>query len=313
MVKTGILFNFLAAVFVLFIVNFSSCGLFDKELKQDKHIAEFKHQMNRVGDSLNTPATRIDAYKAILEHIKVDKDIISDRKRNMLLIDVYFYLSNEYASVRNFPKAIDYNDIALTLDSTDARGYFNRGYIYCTMDNDSLAMMDYTRAIDIDNDYADAYYNRGILYEKIGKYENALADYNSVVKLKPAYITDVYNNRGNTYLSLENLEQALTDYTKALSVDSVNINAYTNRIRVYIKRKEYEKALADCDKVIHIDPDYVRVYYQRATVREMMKDYKDAISDYTKVLKLDALNKYKVKDNAEESIKKLQVLVNKEK
>jgi tetratricopeptide (TPR) repeat protein len=287
---------------------FASCGLFDKDIKQDQHITAFKHQMNRVTDSLDTPAERIKALKTIMRNIEKDGDLITLRKKNKLLIEGDLHISNEYFNVENYPKAIEYTNMAIQLDSLDAGGYFNRGSIYQSISEDSLARVDYTRAISLNNSYTDAYYNRGIIYEKAGEYKKALDDYNKAIKHQPANITNIYNNRGNIYLALKDTSKALSDYTKVLDIDTTNIIAYTNRIGIYIKQKEFDKALADCNKALTLDSMYVRLYYQRAVAYEQMKKYEQAIDDYEQVLLLDKRDRYKTREKVTGTIKRLQPL-----
>lgn len=285
----------------------TSCGLFDKELKQDEHIEVFRHQLSRVEDSLNIPVERLKAFKTIIQLIEDDKDLITLRKKNMLLIDANNYISNEYVHIKNYTKALEYSNVSIRLDSTNAKSYFNRGCIYQTMDKDSLAMLDYARAIKIDDNYADAYYNRGIIYEKSARYEEALADYNKAVKQQPPYLADIYNNRGNIYLALKDSSKALSDYGKVLDLDTTNINAYSNRAGLYIKQKELDKALDDCNKGLSIDSSFVRLYRQRANIYELKKNYEKALNDYERVLSLD----YNDKSNIHDAIRRLRPFVKK--
>lgn len=285
----------------------TSCGLFDKELKQDQHIEAFRHQLSRVEDSLNIPVERLKAFKMIVQSIEDDDDLITLRKKNMLLIDANNYISNEYVHIKNYTKALEYSNISIRLDSTNAKSYFNRGCIYQTMDKDSLAMLDYVHAINIDDNYADAYYNRGIIYEKSARYEEALADYNKALKQQPSYLTDIYNNRGNVYLALNDSSKALSDYGKVIDLDTTNINAYSNRAGLYIKQKELDKALEDCNRGLNIDSSFVRLYKQRANIYELKKNYESAIHDYERVLSLD----YSDRSNIHDAIRRLRPLVKK--
>ena len=285
----------------------TSCGLFDKDLKQDQHIEAFRHQLSRVEDSLDIPVERLKAYKTIVEFIEDDKDLITLRKKKMLLIDANNYISNEYVHIKNYTKALEYSNISIGLDSTSAKSYFNRGCIYHTMDKDSLAILDYMRAIEIDDNYADAYYNRGIIYERSARYKEALDDYNKAVKQQPSYLADIYNNRGNVYLALKDSSKALYDYSKVLDLDTMNINAYSNRAGLFIKQKELDKALEDCNRGLNIDSLFVRLYRQRASIYELKKDYGKAVLDYERVLTLDNSDR----SNIQDAIRRLRPLVKK--
>lgn len=287
---------------------FYSCKLFDKDIRQDKHIAAFKHQLSRVSDSLDTPAERIKALKTILLDIDADDDLITLRKKNKLLIEAHYYLSNEYFKIKNYTKALEYTNLAINLDTTDASGYYNRGSLYQAIGKDSMAVIDYSQAIHLNENYADAYYNRGIIYETTGQYEKALNDYNRAIKEHPKNLADIYNNRGNIYLSLKDTNRALGDYSRVLDIDTANVNAYTNRVGLYIKLNELDKALEDCNKGLAIDSNYVRLYLQRATVFEQQKEYSEAIDDYEKVLELYKHQSSGMNEKIHDNIKRLKSL-----
>lgn len=293
-------------ILVLLSVTATSCGLFDNELKQDKHLAEYRRQMTRVLDSLDNSKKRIQAFDDIIEHISVDDALITQRKKNNLLMEGNTFISNEYLNMGKYKKALDYANIVIGIDSGSPKGYYSRGCIYQVMDKDSLALLDYTKTVKLNSDYADAYYNRGIIYQEQGKYDEALSDYSKAIKLNPPYLADVYNNRGNAYLSKEAYNKAISDYDKVISIDTANINAYSNRASVYILQNDFPKALLDCNKTIALDSTNIDSYGRRAAVLESLEDYKGAMADYEKIYDLDPRNKTDMHDEVKNAIKRLK-------
>lgn len=291
---------------ILLSASVTSCGLFDNELKQDQHMMEYRRQMSKVLDSLDTHKERIKAFESILEHISADEALITPRKKNNLLIEGNTYIGNEYLDMGKFKKAIDYTNIVIGIDSTSPKGFYSRGCIYQVMDEDSLSLIDYTKTIKLNSDYTDAYYNRGIIYEEQGRYDEALSDYNKAIKLNPSYISDVYNNRGNAYLAKEDYDKALSDYDKVLSIDTANINAYSNRANVYVLQQEYSKALTDYNKAIALDSTNIDSYYRRASVFELLGEYKEAIEDFEKMNDLDPYNNKGMHEEIRKEIKRLK-------
>lgn len=303
------LFYSLSIIFALIILPIfaTSCGLFDKDLKQDQHLAEYRRQMSRIVDSLDNHKARIAAFENVIKQIKADDALITPRKKNNLLIEGNTFIGNEYLTLGRYEKALDYTNLVIDIDSTSPKGFYSRGCIYQIMDKDSLAILDYSKTIRLDSEYADAYYNRGIIYEELGQYDNALKDYNKAIKLNPPYIADVYNNRGNAYLASENYDKALSDYSKVIDLDTANVNAYCNRASVYVLQKELPKALADCEKAIALDSTNIESYSRRASVYELMDNYPEAIEDYEKVLVLDPHNNREYHNEIRKTIKKLKV------
>ncbi|WP_029904206.1 tetratricopeptide repeat protein [Prevotella sp. 10(H)] len=300
-----------AIILIALSIFVSSCNLFDKEIKQDKHIAEFRHKMNRIVDSLDNQKERITALTSILEQIHADEDLITPRKKNILLIEANTIICNEYLNIENYKKAIDHTNTIIAIDSTSPKGFYSRGCIYQMLDEDSLAILDYTKAVSLNSDYSDAYYNRGIIYEGLGNYDKALNDYSKAIKLNPSYVIDIYNNRGNTYLAKDAYDKAISDYNKVIAIDTTNVKAYSNRAGAYMMQKDFDKALADCNKAIALDSTNVNAYRKRAAIYEEEKKYNEALSDYERILDLDPKNKLDTHEAINKAIKRLKPLARK--
>lgn len=291
---------------ILFALIFKSCRLFDKEIRQDEHIAAFRHQLNRVQDSLGSQNKRVKAYKELLVQINEDNNLITPRKKNNLLIEGNLFLYDEYLRSKNYRKAIFYSDVVLEIDSTSASGYYSRGCVYQIMGQDAQALGDYNNALRFDMNNADAYYNRGIIYEKNEKYDLALSDYDRSINLKPPYLADVYNNRGNVYMQKEIIDKAIEDYDRAVALDSLNVKAYSNRAWAYVKQEDFDKAMIDCDIISSIEPNNITAHLRRAIVYESKNDYKKAIREYKRVLELDPEDEHYSNDVAKEAIERLK-------
>lgn len=298
-------------ILLLFLVVPTSCGLFDKEIKQDQHIAEYRRQMNRVPDSLDNIKDRLDAFHTILENIDTDKALITPRKKNILLIEANNFIYKEYVKKENYTKALKYSDIIIGIDSTSPKGYFNRGWIYQIEEKDSLAILDYDKALKLNADYTDAYYNRGVIYQKQDLLDLALEDYNRASKYNPSYITDIYNRRGDIYLTKEIFDKAIENYNKTIVLDTVNIVAYRGRAEAYSMQKDLDKALIDCNKAISLDSANILAYVTRASVYTLQKEYDNAIDDYKIVMHLDPYNELNINKVAKKAIKDLRPFLKK--
>lgn len=301
--RLGVLF----IVSAILLLSIPSC--FNKELKQDRRLAEYRHQIIHMYDSLITSENKIKGFDKIIENIEADEYLIAPRKRDLLLIEVNTFLCNEYLKLADYANAISRSDIIIHLDSLSPKGYYIRGCIYQTIENDSLAISDYTQAIKLEGSYTDAYYNRGIVYEKLGENELALYDYNKAIKQNPSYLASVYNNRGNIFFAKEEFSKAIDDYTKVINLDSANISAYSNRADVYIALKDYEKAIDDCEKIIEMDSLSINAFLKRASVYELQREYKEAVEDYEYIMELDPDSKHPSGESVKESLQKIKPLM----
>lgn len=246
-----------------------------------------------------------------MEEINEDDALITQRKKNLLLIDGNAYISKEYLDVKDFSNALEYTNKIISIDSTSFRGYYSRGCVYQGMNSDSLATGDYSKALVLNSEYADAFYNRALIYEKQGKTDLALADFDQVARLKPSYIVDVYNSRGKIYLEKESYDKALEEYNKVITIDTVDAKVYYNRAEAYYNLKDQDKAFVDYNKSISLDSTNVLSYLKRASIYLDKKDYDEALADYKKVLHLDPLEKYTDRDEIKAMIKKIKPLVKK--
>lgn len=289
------------------ILSLNSC-FFDKELKQDEHIESFRDRMLHVLDSLDKPVERIKAVETILEEIKNDKDIITERKKNNIIIEGLFHISNEYYKLEQFDSAIKVSNDILTINPQNAGAYYNRGVAYQAKQELAHALEDYTKAIDLKTDYIDAYYNRGLVYEKTNKYNLALLDYDKVIKLKPSYVANVYVGLGNAYRGLNNLDKAVENYSKAIKIDTFNIEALSNMGSVMVESAKYEEAVEHYSLAISLDSTNADLYDKRGYTYELMKDYEKALLNYQKAVDTDTSKLEIYKDLAHDGIKRVKLL-----
>lgn len=243
----------LSALVVIF--TMTSCDIFfQKELKQDRRLAFYKHEAFTIQDSLKISKDRIKAYKTIVTEASEDKHLITPRKKNNLLSDIYTAIGAEYFASFKIDEAIENCNLAIMLNVENKDAYFNRAFIYETIGKDSLAIENYTKVIEIAEHYADAYYNRGILYEKHTDFQLAIEDYSQAIKLNPQYVADIYNNRGNTYMEMNFLDKAIEDYSQALDIDSTKAITFCNRANAYMLQGKENEAELDYKKALQIDP-----------------------------------------------------------
>ena len=95
-----------------------------------------------------------------------------------------------------------------------APAYNNRGTAYRDMRQYAKAIQDYNRAISLNPKFAKAYNNRGNVYFDQKNYKMAIRDYNQSVSVNPDYKL-AYMNRGLAYHQLKQNLLACKDFRKA--------------------------------------------------------------------------------------------------
>lgn len=273
---TRMMISFKMLTFCLGTLLFAnSCNVFEDEFKQDKQLAMYRYQMYIIPDSIASVNGRLQAYKTIIDQASADELLITPRKKNKLLSEVYNTLSGYHFELGDMERAVANSTLSIVLNGTNQDAFYNRACIYQALGKDSLAILDYSKAIMFDERYTDSYYNRGIIYEKQTDYQLAIEDYSQAIKLSPIYIVDVYNNRGNVYQEMKFYKKALADYDKALALDSMHAITYCNRADTYMKLEEPEKALEDYKKAYKTDSLNIAILEK---INHLKKDKKNKMA-----------------------------------
>ncbi|HEX2898582.1 MAG TPA: tetratricopeptide repeat protein [Bacteroidia bacterium] len=113
------------------------------------------------------------------------------------------------------------------------------------------------RAISLDSTHAYAFNNRGFAKYKLGQFESAIVDFDRSIALKNDYTHLVPYNRANAKRALGRYEEAIADFDLALSYKAEYFEAFNDRGETWEKLKETEKAIADYEAALKIKPDYL--------------------------------------------------------
>lgn len=274
-------------VLLLLVFLFNSC-IFNKEIKQDERLNSFRSMVYVILDSLDDPLDRVVAFDSLIVEIDNDKNIVSDRKRNKLLAEIYYVIGNEYYSIDSCRKAIEALSKPIELNPNSADAYYNRGCAYQSARRYEKALDDYNKAISLKADYTNAIYNRGLVYQSLEDYESAVADFQKVISMNPSYKVDAYCNLGAVYLDMDMYGDALKTLDKALSLDSTNVDGYLLRADVYIERRQYDSVIGEYNKVLAFSPDALDIMYKRGKIYELIGEHNKAQEDFKYILDADS-------------------------
>jgi tetratricopeptide (TPR) repeat protein len=103
-------------------------------------------------------------------------------------------------------------------------------------------------------------------------------------------MSKVYRIRGENYAHHQETEKSISDFTKAIELDSMDINIYIYRAYAYIKGNRLNDALPDLNKAIFYRPGISVLYANRAMVKLNTGDRMGAWQDCNKCLSLDPTN-----------------------
>ncbi|MFC1510398.1 tetratricopeptide repeat protein [Candidatus Omnitrophota bacterium] len=171
--------------------------------------------------------------------------------------------------------------------------YNNRGNVYARNKQQTLALLDYNKAIGLNPRYEKAYYNRGLTYQKLKEHEKAVEDLTFALNLNKEHLQIYYDRAVSLIRQNKNL-QALEDLNRFLEYNPDFLDAYNNRGVVYGVLGRYGAAVNDFTKMLSMDADNAGAYYNRSRAFEAMGEYSRALKDalQSKALGFKITNRY---------------------
>lgn len=204
--------------------------------------------------------------------------------------------------------ALFYYNKALEADPENDLNHYYIAEYYNNLNNYSLAINFYSRAIELNNLDPRYFFGRGnALLESEFKSE-AISDY---IKSSELYETDedkasTYNNIGVTYLRyFDDVETALKYYKLALNLYEDELYAQNIGGVYYSNKDDYDSAIYFLNLSIDInskDPSNYSYlsssYYERAKITENQDDYNQSLDVLNKGLEIDPENNMLLTDKA---------------
>jgi tetratricopeptide (TPR) repeat protein len=136
--------------------------------------------------------------------------------------DAWTHLGIAYSVKGDFQKALEYYEMALTLDSTNALIYDNLGFLHFSnyqktgnIEDNAAALEYFKKAIELDPYLASAYNGLGGAYKAAGQLDTAMLTWEKSLELEPDYGFPLYNlgvahlQKGNKTRALKYLERYL--------------------------------------------------------------------------------------------------------
>lgn len=146
-------------------------------------------------------------------------------------------ITNFFLENKNYPKALDFINYFIELDSLNKTYYFTRGFLHETMKNNRLAEENYLKCIELEPAFFDAHYNLAVLY-----YNQAVSTYTEA-----ADIMDSKKYNEKVLLAEKQLQKSLPYFEKAYQInqeDEMVIEALTMiyfKLKMQKKYEEFEK------------------------------------------------------------------------
>lgn len=138
---------------------------------------------------------------------------------NMFIINevqIYNSLGISYGYLKEYDKAIDNFNKALSIDNNYYRSYYDRGVIYLKIKNLELAEKDFDKVISLYKYHFLSYTGKGIINNYRGEYDKAIENFKESIRLKSEF--DVpYHNLLTSYIKAKMYNECLDVIDSALS------------------------------------------------------------------------------------------------
>lgn len=191
-------------------------------------------------------------------------------------------LGKYYSYLKDYKKAKEYIDKALTINPQYADAHFVKGVILTETNQPKQAINAFMEVIQYNPEDAEAYMMLGLLYQELND-SIALQYYRTAARMNPKD-PQAYYNIAFFYQENKNYAKAMENYNYILrNLNNKYANAYFNQGYIYLMYiKDYGKAMAYFDSVLQIEPQRVEAVYNKGYCYEMINDYTSARSMYIK-------------------------------
>ena len=148
------------------------------------------------------------------------------------------------------------------------------------------ALADAIEAIELDSTRWRAFLNRGMLLADSRMLNEALSDFQTVCQLQPKESLGWYNC-GEAQSALLDFSAAVDSYTRALEINSGDLQALTGRGLACCRMGDFAAATKDFDFVVRMRGNDAAALINRGDSRQGLGQWRDAYDDYLQAAKID--------------------------
>jgi tetratricopeptide (TPR) repeat protein len=190
------------------------------------------------------------------------------------------YLGLVDTKMKNYKRATQYLDSAISFDSGRAEFFINRGWCYQEMFDTLQAIKDYQKALSLNPESSLARHNIAVLSAKKGN----LKEVENLLTEAIMYDTEnanYFTARAINYTAQGFFENALKDYNSSIHLDSANADVWLKHALIKQMLKDYNGALADITQSITLKDDNEKTWLYRGDLMIRLNRIKEAVEDYT--------------------------------
>lgn len=260
-----------------------------KENKLDEAIAELNNAIQ--GDEKLVDAFLLRA-EALEKLGKLDKAVNDFEKATQLdpkAPDHFYNTGRLYYKLERYQNALKYLNEAVYLDPKHQAALQYKIFTLIKLSDFQNAIIDCNRAIDINKKNHVIFYCKGVAMDSLRDFNNAEKEYQAAINLNANY-DKAYNALSRVKLKKGNIDEALALATQTVEKFPNNVDGYLTRSIIYRQRTDYPNAINDLSKALTIQSDDLEILMTRGQYYYKFNQFPNAVSDFSRVITLDPNN-----------------------
>lgn len=200
--------------------------------------------------------------------------------------DSIINMGNQLYLIGDYKSAIQLYSVAIDLQPTNVKAYYNRSLAHIFLDKFKLAKDDLDKAIALNPKHPAANYNRGWIGIKYGHFKKAIEYFNVAIDNNPTHPFAHYY-RGRAKAGLSKWNDALVDLEQSTKLNPTDPDGYFDLGGVLDELNRLEDAIVCYDRTIELKPDYDKAFNNRGKTKLTMGKPKVALSDFNNAISLN--------------------------
>ncbi len=142
-----------------------------------------------------------------------------------------------------------------------AANLYKQGVGYTKSRQFERAIELYQQAISTNPDHAEAYHELGYALFRLNRYDEAIAAYQKAISLRPKY-ADTYRNMANCYAAKGDRGNQISLLTVAISLAPKHIESVYQLAEALFQAERYEEAADHYVKALKLNPEFDKAWYK---------------------------------------------------
>lgn len=219
-----------------------------------------------------------EGFEYLDEHLDPEQHSLH---RSVLLYNI----GQVYASMKDYPRAIDFYTKTLEMDPYYSEYYNERGGLYLKAGDLDAAIADFHQAIELSPPYHEVFTNLGQALKARGDASAAISAYSRSLDLLPDQPLALFG-RAHVLDQAGEADAARRDYRAALELDPEQAGGWANLATLEYDAKAFQASLTALDRAIALEPENADFYFNRSFAHEALGATTKATRDLEHYLEL---------------------------